>query len=215
MRRAKLSLLMVLVAVPAFAQTDGTYLLVSTNAVSPTTPTTTIEFWATWTDPGVEWVFGAGEWVFGAGDFDLTAGDGVFSNPVNVLNTRGTTTGVIAGNVISGAVLGQLHFPTLGIIGSRDNPILLATYDWTTTDFTPRTVSLDTSNTNHFIVILWDQNPMPPVVTVELFPHEFTPGSGVIIVIPAPAAWVVLAVPLAAATRRRAGVAQTKKRCHK
>ncbi|MCH7791942.1 MAG: hypothetical protein IID31_06650 [Planctomycetes bacterium] len=195
MRRTRLSLLMVLVAVPALAQTDGTYLLVSSNTVSPTTPTTTIEIWATWTDPRVEY-------IFGAGDFDLTAGGGVFSNPVNVLNGSGSTTGVIAGNVISGAVNAQLHIPPVGIIGSRDNPILLATYDWTTTDFTPRTVSLDTSNTTLFIVHTWDTS-FPNANSFQLFPGSFTPGSGVINVIPAPAAWLVLALPLVAATRRR------------
>ena len=193
MRRTMTCLLAVLFSVPALAQPDGTYLLVSTNTVSPTTPTTTIGIWATWTDPRVEW-------VFGSGDFDLTAGDGVFSNPVNVLNAHGSTTGVITGNVISGALLGQFHIPAIGLIGSRDNPILLATYDWTTTDFTPRTVSLDTSNTTRFMIIEWVvPNPGP----WNLFPGGFSPGSGVINVVPAPAAWVVLALPLVAATRRR------------
>ena len=193
MRRTYASLLlMVLAVVPALAQSDGTYLLVSSNTVTPTTPTTTIEVWATWADPRVEW-------VFGAGDYDLTAGDGVFSNSVNVLNGPGSTTGVIAGNVISGASNGQLHIPPL-FIGSRDNPILLATYDWTTTDFTPRAVSLDTSNTTNFLLI----DLAPGVAgTTQLFPRWFSPGSGVINVVPAPAAWIVLALPLAVATRRR------------
>ena len=196
MRRTKWSLLMVLVAVPALAQSDGTYLLVSNNTVTPTTPITTIEIWATFEDP----LF---EWIFGFGDYDLTAGDGVFSNPVNVLNASGSTTGVIAGNVITGAVLGQFHIPGAGLIGSRDNPILLTTYDWTTRDFTPRTVSLHTSNTANFWVIWWLQrNPDPPG-PINMYPSRFTPGSGVINVIPAPGAWLVLALPLVAATRRR------------
>ena len=196
MRRTKLSLLMVLVAVPALAQSDGTYLLVSTNAVTPTTPTTTIEVWATWTDPP------RFEYIFGAGNYDLTASEGVFSNPVNVLNGPGSSTGVIAGSVISGAANGQLHIPPLGFIGSRDNPILLATYDWTTSNFTPRTVSLHTSNTHMFDIVEWD-GPILHRTYLNLFPGAFTPGSGVINVVPAPAAWVVLALPLVAATRRR------------
>ena len=195
MRRTRLSLLMVLVAVPALAQTDGTYLLTSTNTVSPRSPTTTIGIWATWTDPRVEY-------IFGAGDFDLTAGGGVFSNPVNVLNGSGSTTGVIAGNVIFGAFLGQLHIPPLGIIGSRDNPILLATYDWTTSNFTRRSVSLDTNNTTAFVVQTWDTS-FGNSNTRNLFPGSFTPGSGVIDVVPAPAAWFVLALPLVVGTRRR------------
>ena len=38
---------------------------------------------------------------------------------------------------------------------------------------------------------------------IDLYPQEFTAGSGVINVVPAPAAWLALALPLAAATRRR------------
>ena len=185
---------MVLFAVPAVAQTDGTYLLVSSNTVSPTTPITTIEIWATWADPRTEW-------VFGSSNYDLTAGDGVFSNPVNVLNGPGSSTGVIAGSVISGAVNGQLHIPSL-FIGSRDNPILLATYDWTTTDFTVRTVTLTSSNTSQFLVALWGPPPLGGR-TFQMFPQLFTPGLGVINVVPAPAAWIVLALPIVAASRRR------------
>ena len=146
---------MVLVAVPALGQINGTYLVTSSNTVSPSSPTTTIGVWATWTDPGAHY-------IFAVSDYDLTAGDGVFSNPVNVLNGPWSSTGVIAGNVISGAVNRQLHIPSMGFIGSRDNPILLATYDWTTTDFTPRTVSLDTSNTTTFKVYEWWIVPPPP-----------------------------------------------------
>ena len=63
MRRTKLSLLIILFTAPALAQVeDGTYLLVSSNRVSPATATTTIEVWATWTDPRVEWIFGAGDY---------------------------------------------------------------------------------------------------------------------------------------------------------
>ena len=199
MRRTKLSLLIILFTAPALAQVeDGTYLLVSSNRVSPATATTTIEVWATWTDPRVEY-------IFGAGDFDLTAGGGVFSNPANVLNGPGSSAGVIASNMISGAVNGQLHIPQIGLLASRDTPILLATYDWTTSNFIPRSVSLDTSHTTFFEIGWWDPkayaNPHPPYL--RLFPSAFTPGSGVINVIPASAAWVVLALPLVAATRRR------------
>ncbi|MCH7792085.1 MAG: hypothetical protein IID31_07390, partial [Planctomycetes bacterium] len=66
MRRTMTCLLAVIFSVPALAQTGGTYLLTSTNTVSPGSSTTTIGIWATWTDPRVEW-------VFGAGDYDLTA----------------------------------------------------------------------------------------------------------------------------------------------
>ncbi len=195
MRRTQWFLLLVLCSAPALAQIEyGTYLLVSSNTVSPTRPITTIEVWATWRDPGFQFPF-----LFLGGDYDLTAGEGVFSNPVNVLNGPQSSTGAIAGNVISGAANGQIHIPPL-FIGSRDNPILLATYEWTTTNFTLRTVSLDTSNTTSFLLI--DLLPGGAGPT-QLFPRSFSPGSGVINVIPAPAAWFVLALPLAAARRRR------------
>ncbi len=197
MIRTQWFLLLVLCSAPALAQIgDGTYLLVSSNSVSPMTPITTIEVWAMWRDPKAEW-------FFGNGDYDLTAGDGEFSNPVNVLNGPGSSTGVIAGNAISGALNGQLHIPPIGLLASRDNPILLATYEWTTTNFAPRTVGLDTSSTTSFIVAWWDrQAPVPPPPR-NLFPWGFTPGSGIINVVPAPAAWLALALPLAATTRRR------------
>ena len=191
MRRTQWSLLMVMVAVPALAQTDGRYLLTSTNTVSPGSPTTSIGIWATWTDPNAEW-------VFAGGNYDLTAGDGVFSNPFRMLNAPGSTTGVIAGNVISGGIIGQVLFWPPILHTRRDNPILLATYDWTTTVFTPRAVNLHTSNTSLFGVFSLFTGEI-----AELYPNEFTPGSGVINVIPAPAVWVVFALPLAAATRRR------------
>ena len=196
MRRTRWSLLLVLIGGPALAQTDGTYLLTSSNQVSPSSPSTTISIWAIWVDPRALF-------YFAGGNYDLTAAEGQFSNPMNVLNGPGSSTGVIAGNVISGGANGQLFIfvPLL-----RDNPILLARYDWTTSNFTSRSVSLDTSNTAVFGVAWFNAGPggMPPAGTfVSLFPGEFTPGSGVINVVPAPAAWLVLALPVVAATRRR------------
>ncbi|MCH7792685.1 MAG: hypothetical protein IID31_10450 [Planctomycetes bacterium] len=179
-----------LLAGRALAQTNGTYLLTSSNTVSPSSPTTTIAIWAAWDDP-------SRELIFGGGNYDLTAGDGVFSNPVNVLQGPGSSTGVINGNVITGGANGQILLPFPPWFPPA-NPILLATYDWTTTNFMARTVDLRTNNTSIFLLGDWRT-----VRVIELYPHEFTHGSGVINVIPVPAAWVVLALPLVAATRRR------------
>ena len=190
MKNERVFTALLLLASPALAQTSGTYLLTSSNTVSPSSPTTTIGIWAAWVDPGAQF-------VFAAANYDLTAGDGVFSNPVIVLYGPGSSTGVIAGNVIWGAVIGQLVGPPFFPM-NWDNPILLATYDWTTTGFTPRAVDLHTSNTNLFLVF----NPFSQA-HVDLYPHEFSHGSGVINVVPAPAVWVVLALPLVAASRRR------------
>ena len=190
MRRTMMCLWTALISVPALGQFDATYLLVSSNTVTPSSPTTTIEIWAMWDD-----LFN--EFMFGAANYDLTAGDGVFSNPVNVLNGPGSSTGVISGNVITGGVNLQFWPGPFGN-PNRDNPILLAAYDWTTSDFSPRAVDLQTSNTSVFNVADLNTGGI-----VELYPHEFSPGSGVINVVPAPAAWVVLALPLVAAARRR------------
>ncbi len=185
----KYGTIVVLLTVPAHAQTNGTYLLTSSNTVSPSSPTTTIEIWAAWNDP-------TREYGFGGGNYDLTAGDGVFSNAANILNGPGSSAGIISGNVISSAGNGQVYIPTHPV--RTDNPILLATYDWTATDFTPRFVPLDTSNTTNFILV-WNTTGG----VFELYPNEFTPGSGVITVVPAPVAWFALALPLAACRKRR------------
>ena len=190
----KYSVVTLLLSVPALAQTNATYLLTSSNTVSPSSPTTTIGIWAAWSDPFREFALN------GLG-YDLTAGDGEFSNPWSVFMGMPVGgggfpwAGVVNGNVISGALAGQ---PNFGILPpKRDNPALLATYDWTTTDFSQRAVSLDTSNTTFFNVFNIGTGKI-----VNLLP-DFTPGSGVINVVPAPGVWFTLALPLIAARRRR------------
>ena len=178
----------VLFSVPTFAQMNGTFLITSTNTVSPSSPTTTIEMWANWSRPG---------FFFGAGDYDLTANEGLFSDPKAVLPHFLNTPGIIGpGNVVTGAALGQAVLP--GFLGILDNPILIATYTWSTTDFSPRQVNLRTSETSLFVVV-----DTATLALVDLFPSEFTPGSGLITVVPAPAAWLALAIPLVATRRRR------------
>ena len=79
-----------------------------------------------------------------------------------------------------------------------DNPTLLATYDWTTTDLAPRTVDLFISNMTLFIIFNWTTGQ-----SIELFPNEFTPGSGEMSVVPGPASWLLISRPLVAGRRRR------------
>jgi hypothetical protein len=176
----------------ALAQTNATFLLTSSNTVSPSAPSTTVEIWAVWDDPG-------GWYAFGGGNYDIAAGDGVFSDPVNILNGPGSSAGVAVGNTITGGANAQLWAPLPPIIPYAASPTLLAWYTWTATDFTPRTVDLVTSNTSVFNV--FHANTGQPV---SLFPGSFTPGSGEIAVVPAPGAWSVLMLPLAAGVRRRA-----------
>ena len=181
------------IAATASAQTHSTYVMTQSNFVIPPDPVTTIEVWATWTDP-------IGPFVFTAGNYDLTAGDGAFLSGTNILNGPGSSVGVISGNTISGASNGQIHDPMSGIHGIPDNPILLATYVWTTTDFTPRPVSLETLNTSSFIVAGTLTG-----ATTQLSPLSFSGGLGVIWVgiPPSPSTVSALALGGLIAARRK------------
>ena len=140
--------------------------------------------------------------MFGATDYDLIAGAGEFvSGTLKLGVSPPNSLGVLSGRTVTGAQIGRIIFPCDPFACPLVNPILLATYDWTTTDFTPRSVDLETTNTSKFLVVN-QLNPGSPII-VELFPNEFTPGSGVINVVPAPAALLTLALPLVAARRRR------------
>lgn len=189
--------------------TAGTFRITSSNVVSPTSPSTTIEFYAIWTGP---------LYLFGASNYDLHArnsagvGDGTFSNEANILNPLGqlgTSAGTPAGPNVTGASNGQLHAPPF-FFGNQANPLLLATYTWETTDFTVRTVDLSTSGTVGFLTALiadWGSPPPPNGVfagtTFQMLPGEFTPGSGSIEVIPAPSALALLGLGGLVAARRR------------
>jgi hypothetical protein len=188
MRLALTILLAATVASLASAQTDATYLLTSSNTVSPTTPTTTIEVWGKWNGPSH---------VFALGDYDLVASEGAFSDPTAVLSVALNTAGVVGpAHSVTGAVFEQLFLA--GSTPLSDNPILLASYTWSTFDFTPRSADIRTTSTSRFVLansITWS--------FAELFPNNFTPGTGVITIVPAPAAWLVLALPLVGMRRRR------------
>ena len=181
----------------ATARSNAMYSITFDGQVTPQNPTMTVGLWATWEDP-------TREWVFGAGNFDLTAGDGMFFPPRNPLGGTGEI-GTAVGNQIIGGANGQLHIPVLGFIGSRDNPILIMLADWTTTDFTPRSVIFETSNTTSFIVAEWgDPFGTPPWggATKQMYPHQFTHGRSVY-VIPAPSSLALVALGGLAAMRRR------------
>ena len=176
--------------------TGATYEFTVSNVVSPGNPMATVSLWAVWTDP-------ARDWVFSAMSGGITAGDGVFSNAVNAHpSAPGSFPGTPAGNVVTGATLGQFHLPPIGFIGERDNPFLLATYDWTTTDFTIRTVSLDAANIANFIVAEWGPPPAGGR-TYQMFPQAYSPTTGGIQVIPAPSALALLGLGGLVALRRR------------
>ena len=69
----------------AAAAQQGGWLIESSNVVSPSKPTTTVEVWAWFDDPTGE------RNAFGWGDFDFIAGDGQFSNAQTYLWGFGAT----------------------------------------------------------------------------------------------------------------------------
>lgn len=176
----------------ACAQTNATYLITFDGQVTPQNPTMTVGLWATWVDPFQDY-------FFAQGNYDLSAGEGLFLSGIDILRGPGSTIGVLAGNTVTGAFNGQLH-GFLGFLALKDNPILLATYEWTTRDFTPRSIVFETSGTTTFFVAEWAA--MGGGLPTQMYPHQFTPGRSVY-VIPTPASAAILCVFSLMARRRR------------
>ena len=194
MRTRKLTTLAILLSCPALAQTNGTYLIQVSGTVSPLSPTVSVEIWAEWDQPA------AGAYYWYGGNLDLVASEGAWSNPSFLLPPGpGTSTGVASGSVISGIFVGQLVCGSFGCIPpNTSNPYPLIRAEWTTTDFTPRSVQLFSEGTMHFVLAESTLHR-----TFQLYPSNFTPGSGIINVVPAPAAWPLAALLLISPGRRR------------
>ncbi len=105
----------------------------------------------------------------------------------------GRTPGVIIGGDITGARVGQLHFPP-PLIADPRSPLPVWVGEFTITDFTARTIALSTL-TEDFVC-------HPPPVGEPIRP-PVVEGSGVIHVIPAPAGLALLGLGGLAAARRR------------
>ncbi len=191
----RISPLAVCVLVSAAAAQQGGWLIESSNVVSPSQPITTVEVWAWFDDPTGE------RDVFAWGDFDFIAGDGEFSNTRMYLSAGGFTPGTPMGSSVSGVFVGQV-WGFLGTVANPQNPILAWSVDWTTTDFTPRTVSLDTRNTTTFEIGTNGGHALT-LNLLELYPQGFTPATGVIRVVPSPASATALLVLGAPMLRRR------------
>ena len=116
------------------------------------------------------------------------------------LSAGGFTPGTPIGNSVSGVFVGQV-WGFLGTVANPQNPILAWSVDWTTTDFTPRTFSLDTRNTTTFQI--GTNSTQIGMNLLELYPKGFTPGTGVIRVVPSPAIATPLLVLGAVMLRRR------------
>ncbi|MCH8271063.1 MAG: hypothetical protein IH985_07625, partial [Planctomycetes bacterium] len=191
MKRSTIALIAVAglaTAVSAQPAASVSYQLTSSNDVDPLNPTTTISISAIWVEP-------TGWYVFGAANYDLNASSPGFTSggAVDILLGPGATVGTWAASGLAwtGGANGQLHIPPLNFIGSQDNPILMATYEWTTTDFTIRTVDLTTSNTTNYLLAEWGPPPLGGR-TFQQFPDNFTPGAGSFEVTPAPSALALL-----------------------
>ena len=162
--------------------------------VSPSSREVTMTVYAAWDQ------IAPGDFVLGAVNYDLLADSGEFTSAALILGMNPpNNAGLIKANRINGAAIGQVHIPgTLGVLGNPDNPIALAEYVWTTTDFSARTVGFVSEHTQNFSVV-----PGPGGVSINLFPDEFTPGFGSITVVPAPSSVFILVIAGLTATRRR------------
>ncbi len=171
----------------------GGFTLVSSNTVSPTNPTTVVELWA-W----FNFVPTQAE-IFGVARTNIEASDGDWSSASYTLQQGPHLGPMISGSFILDIHTGQLHFPPAGIFAKPDNPILIMTAEWTTIDFTPRLVDLTTFGTDKF----WIYQNQQGSSTLQLPPSSIFEGSGVIQVVPAPSAGLIMACGVLARRRRQ------------
>lgn len=173
----------------------GGFLLKSSNVVSPSKPSTTVEMWA-WFD----YIPGQAE-MFSGTKTNLRASEGEWSNIANHFGIIVDPSPIVVGSHVFGMVLGQLHFPPAGIYANPSNPILLFSMDWSTTNFDKRMVSIETFDTQVFEVYINQQGS-----TANLPLSSIIEGSGFIKVVPAPGgAAAILSLACLAAARRRTG----------
>ena len=168
--------------------------------VSPSNPSTTIR---------VSAYFPSHLHGFYGGRFDLVGSDptGAMSNfflPAPLGPLPPGPHGCI-GLIVLGAVPGGYRFSFLqeGIVGCFPhpaNPLPILEAQWTTNDFTPRVVDLETRNTPGFLVWVNHNGTWTDLIPLNQFRH----GSAVIQVIPAPGgAALLLAASGAVMLRRR------------
>lgn len=109
---------------------------------------------------------------------------------------QGRTPGEISGGDVTGAVMGQLHIGPF--VADPTNPLPMWEATFSTSDFTPRDISLST--TTHKFLVYYDPIPIGG-------PRTMGEGAGVIRVIPAPGGLALLGLGGLAAARRRRRVA--------
>jgi len=172
----------------------NSYLILTSNVITPDSPSATIEVWSTF-DP--QW------YAFNGADFDILAAadPGDFSNPERILKGPGSKNGQVGlgGDSVDGILANQLHFPSsAGIFADTANPILIWKATWSTSDFSPREVDLRTL-TRGYAVYVSDQGNNKWLQDEPSFGEAF----GKITVVPASGAAAVLPVAVIMKRRRR------------
>lgn len=186
----RLALAVLGIASTATAQPLNYFYLNVASKVSPANPITHVELWCAF-DPAAYAYAGANLTLFGdpSGDF-FNLYSPVVQGPCDPTPCEGIPSN---GNVIM-MKPGQLHFPPLMLYAKTDNPILVWTADWTTQDFTPRSITIRTESTQFFLYT-------DPLGTSASYLSSLQEASSLIHVIPAPATCLLL--PVLTLRRRR------------
>lgn len=190
-------LAIIMIASPRLSgQAPASLSAIPTGIASPQSPTVTVNIAAS---------FQPSMYAFcEAGFFDITASDGALAIVDFPLGTAQGwippgTYGSTIGNKIIGTGAWQFHSPFPGPPASTANPVVIIVVEWTTTDFTPRSVDVSLTSLDFFGVYTSPTNYTPSYIDPALV--ELISGS--ITVIPAPATLAILVPALAVAGRRR------------
>ncbi|MCA9278912.1 MAG: PEP-CTERM sorting domain-containing protein [Phycisphaeraceae bacterium] len=186
----------------ASAQPHATFAIdVIGGVVSPSNPSVTVR---------VSGVFPETWYALGYAEFDLISSDetGEFSNlfiPAPIGPYPHGTWGCVntlAGAIVSGSIIeaGFFQLNAVGCVAHTGTPLPIWEGTWTATDFTPRTVTLHTDNTQEFRVL---------VDSTATFGYDFVAagwfdhGFGSITVVPAPSSGALMLAGMMCIARRR------------
>ncbi len=200
--RATLSLALVIgLTRSAAAQYDkGTWLFeVVGGPVSPINPVVTVRLYAAF--PTVT----PGETSLGDANLHILSSDsnGGFFDLKKGLDLQSGCSFASLGTPTPSGGVDSLVFKQLGVLGCQPNPAApnnVWEAKWTTNDFTPRDVLLESSGTSIFDLFS-DLGQL--FANISLYPDKFEHGAGVIQVVPAPSALALLLTGAALITRRR------------
>lgn len=185
----------------ASAQYDkGTWLFeVIGGPVSPSNPVVTVKLYAAFP------IYTPGETALGDANLGILSSDphGWFYDMQKGSDLLSECSLAFLGNPTPSGGVEPLVFKQLGVLGCQPNPAApchVWEAKWTTDDFTPRDVVLESWKTGAFAVFS-DLGQIFP--NVSLYPDKFEHGSGVIQVVPAPGGAILLAGSIGIAVRRR------------